>query len=178
MLKKMILFAASVIILAGCAFTPPQKKDTVLASYKVIVIRPLSFENTVYENVDIYDMAELVKSKSSLLKTFNDEFEKYTIKLNYFDKVIFSDQPVQGSVVVLPRISFLNGGAFFHAKGQGHAYAAVIDQDTGRKLGSVTASRSVGRAIGSTTVSAIDTILRELSEDLSTGLVGVGGNTL
>ncbi|GAM11288.1 hypothetical protein OR1_03599 [Geobacter sp. OR-1] len=173
MLNKLFLMVVAVAILAGCS-SVPAKKDTALAPYTTLVVRPLSFEQTIYVNVENDDKVELANIKTSLLKSFNDEFEKYAMKLGYFEKVVFSDQPQPGALEVYPSITALNGGIRMLAYGIGTAAAKIVDPTTGKALGTVTASRTQNRPAWSTTVGTIEKLMAPLGEDIASGLPTVG----
>ena len=173
MLKKIFLCAVAMVVLAGCS-SVPAKKDTALAPYKVLAVRPLSFESTIYINVGNDDKVELKNVKDTLVKSFNDEFEKYVTRLGYFDKIVFTDQAVPGSLEVYPRITAINGGIRMLLQGIGTASAKVVDPATGKVLGTVTAARRESRPAWSSTVGTVEKLMPQLAEDLATSLPIVG----
>ncbi|HET6418705.1 MAG TPA: hypothetical protein VFG19_01025 [Geobacteraceae bacterium] len=171
MRKIVLLFFAAVVMIAaaGCS-SFPAKKDTVLAPYSKILVRPLNFDGAALDKISGNELDEYNNARPELTKLFKDNFAKVAPKSGYFDQILFEGTPDAGTLVLESRLAMLDPGIRWVMPGRGAVVCELKDGVTGRKIGSYSVSRSVSRPLTSTMMGAIETMIGEMGEDAASDI--------
>lgn len=160
----LLLALTSLMMLSACSGVPA-KKDTPLAAYNILIVRPLNWSDTITDKITGDETKEFVAAQPKLSSLFQTEFEKYASKLDYFDQVIFSaDKSPEGAVILEPKIATLDPGIRWVMPGTAF-YQGTLKTADGKVVGQYTAKRAVSRPIYSTMMGSIETLITELGED-------------
>jgi hypothetical protein len=160
-----IILAMGLMSLVGCAGMAA-KKDTPMANYNKLIVRPINFNETVTDKIDGDEVVAFKATWPSLSEKFKVEFEKNIKKTGYFDQVLFSADAVadSNSIILETKIASLDPGIRWVLPGQAF-YLGTLKNPEGKIVGTYSAKRTVGRPVYSSMAGAIETLVTELGED-------------
>jgi hypothetical protein len=166
-MKRSSFFATAVmflVVVSGCASVQP-KKDTVFASYSKLLVKPINYEGAAIDKISGDETVEFNNAKASLQNMFKDSFIASSSKTKYFDEVLTSGTPDARTLVLEPKLAFLDPGIRWVMSGRGVINCELRDGASGKVVGKYTVSRAVGRPLTSTMMGAIETLIVEMGED-------------
>ncbi len=165
-----VLLVLGGMSLVGCSGIPA-KKDTPLANYGKLIVRPVDFAETATDKIDASEVAAYKASWQSLGDKFKSEFDKNIKETGYFDQVLYSADAVadKNSVVLETKIVSLDPGIRWVMPGVAF-YQGTLRNSEGKTIGKYSAKRSVSRPITSTMAGAIESLVSELGEDAASSI--------
>jgi hypothetical protein len=166
-MKRSLFFAMVAMFLvglAGCA-SAPSKKDTVFASYSILLVKPIKYEGAAIDKISGEELVEFDNAKNDLQNLFNNNLSSSANEMKYFDQILFAGSPDARTLVLEPKLAFLDPGIRWVMPGKGVIICELSDGSTGKTIGKYTVSRSVSRPITSTMMGAIETLIGEMGED-------------
>ena len=160
-----VALALCLMSLVGCAGITA-KKDTTLANYNKIIVRPINFNDTATDKITGDEVALYKASWPSLDAKFQAEFEKYIKRTGYFDSVVFSSDAVADSntVVLEAKIPSLDPGIRMVLPAEA-TYLGTLKNSEGKLVGRYSAKRTASRPLFSTLSGTVDNLVTELGED-------------
>lgn len=163
-----VVLALCFMSLIGCAGVTA-KKDTPMASYSKMIVRPINFNDTATDKITGDEVAEFKSSWPSLQNKFQSEFEKYIKDTGYFDSVLFNTEAVSdtNTIILETRISSLDPGIRMIMPGEA-SYLGTLKSSEGKIVARYSAKRKVGRPMFSTMAGTIEKLVTELGEDAAT----------
>ncbi|MBT1074331.1 hypothetical protein [Geobacter grbiciae] len=168
-LVVMLLLAVAVFALSACS-SVPAKKDTPLATFNTLVVRPINWSETVTDKIDGDEAKEYAEAQPKLSGLFKAEFEKYIGKIGYFDQILFTTETApKGALVLEPKIVTLDPGIRWVMAGTA-TYQGILTDADGKVVAKYSAKRIVSRPVYSSMIGAIETLTTELGEDAATGI--------
>jgi len=166
-MKRSLLFMITALFfvnVVGCA-SAPSKKDTVFASYNKLLVKPIKYDGAAIDKISGDEFVEFNNAKSTLQNKFNDSFISTAADAKYFDEVLFTGTPDAETLVLEPKLAFLDPGIRWVMPGRAAINCEISDGVSGKSVGKYTVSRSVSRPLTSTMMGAIETLIVEMGED-------------
>jgi|GEM_PF-1639086 len=171
MMRKIVWLTALglIMVVTGCSSIPP-KKDTPMASYTNLIVRPINWHDTSVDKISGNETKDFVEAQPKLSNLFQEEFKKNITKIEYFTNVSFGDGPADANTLILePRIASLDPGIRMVMPGTA-TYLGVLKTAEGKEVAKYSARRTVGRQVWTTMMGAIEDLTKELGEDAASEL--------
>jgi len=171
MLSKVVrLFVVGMMLIATGCSSIPAKKDTPMASYTNLIVRPINWHDTAVDKISGDEVKEFVSAQPKLAGLFQNEFGKNIDKTGYFANVTYGDGSADANTLVLePRIASLDPGIRMVMPGTA-TYFGVLKNADGKIIAKYSAKRTVGRQVWTTMMGAIEDLAKELGEDAASEL--------
>ncbi|UFS69380.1 hypothetical protein LPW11_15940 [Geomonas sp. RF6] len=165
-MKLLSLLLAGLLTLttAACSTFPP-KKDTVLAPYTKVLVKPLSFDEVSFDKMSSTDIEAFKKSKAFYTKLFNDGFSKTLPKTTYFDKALFGGKADSRTLVVEPKLVLIDPGIAMTLTGRGMTTCRLKDGGSGKVIGTYMVNRYIDRNPWVTYAVAVESLVAGMGED-------------
>ncbi len=163
--KLFFVIAAMFLVgLGGCA-SAPSKKDTVFASYNKLLVKPINYETAAIDKISGDELVEFNNAKPALQNMFQESLTASASDKKYFDEILFAGSADATTLVLQPKLAFLDPGIRWVMAGKGVIICELSDGTTGKIVGKYTVTRSVSRPLTSTMMGAIETLIEEMGED-------------
>ena len=168
--KTVRLFVVGMILAATGCSSIPAKKDTPLASYTSLIVRPIDWHDTSLDKISGDEVKNFVSAQPRLANLFQNEFRKHIDKTGYFANVTYGNGAADANTLILePRIASLDPGIRMVMPGTA-TYFGVLKNADGKIVAKYSAKRTVGRQVWTTMMGAIEDLAKELGEDAASGL--------